>query len=70
MDLPELGKLIQERRNSLQLKQEDLAELSGITTKTIYMLESGKGNPAYSSLSKILEVLGLELSVALKKQAE
>lgn len=70
MNLPEIGKLIQERRSSLQIKQEDLAELSGITAKTIYMLESGKGNPSYSTLEQILHVLGLEITVQLKKKIE
>lgn len=50
MNLVEIGQLIQKRRDSLQIKQEDLAELSGITTKTIYMLEKGKGNPSFSTL--------------------
>jgi len=70
MNLPEIGKLIQERRSSLQIKQEDLAELSGITAKTIYMLESGKGNPSYYTLEQILHVLGLEITVQLKKKIE
>lgn len=70
MNLVEIGKLIQERRSSLQIKQEDLAELSGITAKTIYMLENGKGNPSYSTLVQILTVLGLEINLQLKKKIE
>lgn len=70
MNLIEIGKLIQERRSSLQIKQEDLAELAGITAKTIYMLENGKGNPSYSTLAQILHVLGLEITVHIKKTIE
>lgn len=70
MNLFEIGKLIQERRSSLQIKQEDLAELAGITAKSVYMLESGKGNPSYSTLAQILAVLGLDITVHIKKIIE
>ncbi|MFZ6023213.1 MAG: helix-turn-helix domain-containing protein [Bacteroidota bacterium] len=70
MNLLEIGQLIQKRRDSLLIKQEDLAELSGITTKTIYMLEKGKGNPSFSTLVKILQVLGLEMTIQLQKKIE
>jgi len=70
MDLIEIGKIVQQRRAVLQLKQEDLAELSGITEKTIYLLENGKGNPSYSTLLNILNVLGMEMNVHVKKTVE
>lgn len=70
MTKQEMGKFIQSRRAALSMKQEDLAELTGITTKTIYLIESGAGNPAVATLEKILNVLGLELSVQIKKTVE
>lgn len=70
MNKQEIGNLIQIRRSSLSMNQEDLAELTGITTKTIYLVENGTGNPAISTLEKILNVLGLELSVQVKKTVE
>ena len=70
MDLIEIGKIVQQRRAVLQLKQEDLAELSGITEKTIYLLENGKGNPSFSTMQKMLTVLGLEMNVHVKKTVE
>jgi transcriptional regulator with XRE-family HTH domain len=70
MDLIEIGEIVQQRRAALQMKQEDLAELSGITEKTIYLLENGKGNPSYSTLLKILTVLGMEMNVQVKKTVE
>lgn len=66
MNQLEIGQLIQQRRIGLSLKQEDLAEMTGITTKTIYSIENGKGNPSISSLSKLFEVLGLEMMVQVK----
>ena len=70
MNKQEIGNLIQFRRSFLSMNQEDLAELTGITTKTIYLVENGTGNPAISTLEKILDVLGLELSVQVKKTIE
>jgi DNA-binding XRE family transcriptional regulator len=60
----------QKEADVLQLKQEDLAELSGITEKTIYLLENGKGNPSFSTMQKMLTVLGMEMNVEVKKTIE
>ena len=67
MKLAEIGQLVAKRRVDLTLKQEDLSELAGVTIKTIYQLESGKGNPSFSTLEKILVVLGLDIVVTIKK---
>ena len=49
------------------MKQDDVAEMTGISSKTIYLIENGKGNPSFQTLQKILGVLGLEIFVDLKK---
>jgi transcriptional regulator with XRE-family HTH domain len=67
MNKKELGKTIQTRREYLSLKQEDVAEMTGITSKTIYLIESGKGNPSIDTLTKLVDVLGLEMSIGIKK---
>lgn len=61
------GKLIEERRKYLQIRQEDLAELCGVSTKSIQKIENEKANPTLKTLQKILDVLGMEISVAIKK---
>lgn len=66
----EIGDIIQKRRNALSLKQEDLSEMTGITSKTIYLIESGKGNPSLDTLQKLLEVLGMDLLIDIKKLTE
>jgi len=66
MDQLEIGRIIQQRRVSLSLNQEDLAEMTGITTKTIYLIENGKGNPSFSTLSRLLEVLGIDMTIQIK----
>jgi transcriptional regulator with XRE-family HTH domain len=67
MNMKELGKSIRFRREFLNLRQEDLAEMSGIAIKTIHLIESGSGNPSVDTLGKIATVLGLELSLQIKK---
>lgn len=67
MDKVNIGHIIQKRRNSLSLKQDDLAEMTGITSKTIYLIESGNGNPSIDTLKKLLDTLGLEITIDIKK---
>ena len=67
MNKKEIGQLVQNRRSALSIKQEDLAEMTGFTSKTIYLIESGNGNPSIDILNKLLETLGLEISIDIKK---
>lgn len=67
MNKIEIGHIVQNRRSALSIKQEDLAEMTGITSKTIYLIESGNGNPSIDTLNKLLETLGLEISIDIKK---
>jgi len=62
-----LIKIIKERREMLQVTQETLAELSGVGLRTLKQFESGKGNPTLLTLQKIADVLGMEVSLNLKK---
>lgn len=61
-----LIKTIKERRDVLQVTQETLAELSGVGLRTLKQFESGKGNPTLQTLQKIVDVLGMEVSLKLK----
>jgi transcriptional regulator with XRE-family HTH domain len=58
---------IKERRDMLNVTQETLAEVSGVGLRTLKQFESGKGNPTLLTLHKLADVLGLEVSLALKK---
>ena len=68
MNLKDIGELIKKRRELLKLRQEDLSELSDVTIKTIHLIELGNGNPSFQTLSKLTEVLGLEIIVDVKKR--
>lgn len=66
MHFEELIKSLKERREALQVTQDTLAEISGVGLRTLKQFESGKGNPTLSTLQKIADVLGLEISLNLK----
>ena len=67
MDLKNIGATIRERRAFLNVKQSDLAEISGVAIKTIYAIESGKANPSAEKLIKLLRVLGMEINIQIRK---
>jgi transcriptional regulator with XRE-family HTH domain len=61
-----LIKQLKDRRESLQVTQDTLADISGVSLRALKQLESGKGNPTLDTLSKLADALGLELSLQLK----
>jgi y4mF family transcriptional regulator len=67
MLVKELGKAIKNRRKELRITQPHLAELANISTNTLYKLERGQGNPSLDVLNKLADVLGMELSLEVKK---
>lgn len=62
----EIIKTIKHRREMLQVNQEMLAELSGVSLRTLKQFESGKGNPTIKTISKLADALGLELTLKVK----
>jgi len=63
----DLIKILKERREALKVTQEHLAELSGVGLRTLKAIETGKGNPTIDTLTKLAEVLGLELKLEIRK---
>ncbi|RVU23509.1 XRE family transcriptional regulator [Sandaracinomonas limnophila] len=63
MDQKLFGNIIKEKRNSLNLLQEELSEKSGVAIKTIHSIETGKGNPSFQSIQKLFEILELDLII-------
>ncbi len=68
MHFLQLINTVKERRESLKVSQEILAELSGVGLRTLKEFESGKGNPTLSTLQKIGDALGLELFLRVKNK--
>lgn len=52
---------MKERRKTLDLSQNDLAELAELSLATVKDIERGKGNPSIATVSKIIDVLGMEI---------
>lgn len=66
MNKKKLSQLLKNRRNELGINQIDLSEISGVALHTISDIESGKGNPTFSVLIRILDVLGLDIKIKVK----
>ncbi len=66
MHLKTLIKIIKERRKDMQVTQKTLADLSGVSLRTLKQFESGKGNPTLLTLQKLADVLGMEVSLKIK----
>ena len=67
MQTKEIGETIRDRRKELGITQPHLAELAGISVNTLYKIERGQNNPTLAVLNKILDVLGLELKIEIRK---
>lgn len=62
-----IGQRIKERRKTLRVSQAQLAELAGISVNTLYKIEREQTNPTLETLTKIANVLGLEVCLQVKK---
>lgn len=58
---------MKQRRETLSLTQQDLAEMSQVGLATIKDIERGKGNPSLSTVKKILNVLGIEIEFRIRQ---
>jgi y4mF family transcriptional regulator len=70
MSAKQLGETIKNRRKELSITQPHLAELATVSTNTLYKLERGQGNPSLEVLNKLAEVLGMELTLSVKRNIE
>lgn len=59
----EIGNILRTRRQTLRTTQQSLSEMSGVSVRMIKAIEGGYANPSISTLEKILNVLGLQLTI-------
>ena len=59
----DLTRVIRDRRRQLQLRQEDLADLAGVSLRFVQALEAGKRSVQLDRVEAVLAVLGLRLRV-------
>ncbi len=58
-----LGEQIAQRRKYFRISQADLAEMAGVSLRTVSGIENGSANPSIGILSKILEILGFVITL-------
>lgn len=67
IELMSLAEVIKSRRKTLAISQQDLAEMAGVGLATVKDIERGKGNPSMGTVSRIMEVLGMEISFKVRQ---
>lgn len=58
-----LGEQLRARRRELRLTQQELADLAGVSVRSIIALELGKPTVRFDVVSSVLTSLGLTLEV-------
>ncbi len=61
--MQKIGEQIAQRRKYFNISQADLAEMAGVSLRTVSAIENGSANPSISILSKILEILGFVITL-------
>ncbi|MDO4242049.1 MAG: helix-turn-helix transcriptional regulator [Microbacteriaceae bacterium] len=56
-----MGNRIKNVRKTARLTQQQLADLAGISDRTLRALEQGTGSPSIAAFIAVCEVLGLEI---------
>ena len=62
---PSLGGSIRSRRRALNLTQEDLSDISGVSLRLVHEVEHGKEVVQLATLIKMLSCLGLHLQLSI-----
>ncbi len=62
MDAKKTGQFIQTRRKEKQLTQKQLADILGISDKTVSKWETGRGIPNVTFVSQLCEILGISVN--------
>ena len=65
MNKGEIGRYVVERRDTLNVSQARLAELSGVSVHTISNLETGNWNVTLDTLLKVAGILGLKVKIGV-----
>lgn len=62
-----IGNILQSRRKARKISQEQLADIAGISPRTLRDIEKGIANPELETLMKICHVLGMEIKIEVIK---
>ncbi len=67
MNMKDIGQLVRRRRKALGVDQRSLSKICGVAVHTLSNIEAGNGNPTVATLNDVLDALGMELRVEVKK---
>ena len=56
-----LQSVIKTRRKALKISQDYLAQMAEVGLATVKDIERGKANPSLATITRLLDVLGLEI---------
>ena len=62
-----IGDVLRSRRKARKIQQEQLADIAGISPRTLRDIEKGIANPELETLMKICHVLGMEIKIEVIK---
>ncbi|WP_021169766.1 HTH-type transcriptional regulator PrtR [Sporomusa ovata DSM 2662] len=63
-----VGIRIKQRRELLNLSQEQLSQISGVSQSSIHYIESGENSPTAKTLFKLTSALGVSITELLGDQ--
>lgn len=66
-EVEKLARRIRDRRRSLKLTQDALADLAGCSQRFVRAVESGKPGVRLEKLLDVIRVLGLEIELVPRK---
>jgi len=61
-----LGHRVRKRRRELGLRQEELSELAGVSTRFVHSLEHDKASVRLDKVLDVFDVLGLEIDIRVR----
>jgi len=59
-----IGESVRAARKYAALTQGDLADLAGVSERTVRAIETGTGNPSLAAVVAVVNTLGLHLGAA------
>jgi transcriptional regulator with XRE-family HTH domain len=66
IQLSDYGRNIEKRRKFLKLTQKLLADFAGISLRSLKSIENGSGNPTLKQITKVIDILGMQLTIEVK----
>ncbi len=61
MDSHQIGTLIRDTRQALGMRQDELASVAGLSTRTLSDIENGKASTQIALVLNVLDALGIQM---------